>query len=180
VALSLSALSSRAKKIRLIGMDIDGVLTDGGVTVLNSGEEVKSWHVRDRFGFVLARESGFPFRFAWISGRRSRSVTRAAKELKVDALALGERDKAGAYADIKKKLGAKDDETAFIGDDLMDLPVLRRVGLSCCPRDASEEIRRRVHYVTRVPGGRGVFREVMELILKSRGLWKGLVERYDE
>lgn len=179
MALSLKTLRSRAKKIRLIGMDVDGVLTNGGVILLDSGEEVKPWHVRDRFGFVLARLSGFPFLFAWISGREASTVRRTAKELKIDALALGVKDKLRAYTDIKRRLNVKDDETAFIGDDLMDLPILRRVGLSCCPRDASEDIRARVNYVTGAMGGCGVFREVLELILNSKNLWKDLVERYE-
>jgi 3-deoxy-D-manno-octulosonate 8-phosphate phosphatase (KDO 8-P phosphatase) len=160
-------------------MDVDGVLTNGEVILLDSGEEVKPWFVRDRFGFVLARMSNFPFRFAWISGRDASTVRRTAEELKIDAVALGVRDKAQAYADIKRRLNVKDEETAFIGDDLMDLPVLLKAGLSCCPQDACEDVRRRVHYVARTAGGRGVFREVMEMILRSKDLWKGLIEHYE-
>jgi len=159
-------------------MDIDGVLTPGHVVVLDSGEEIKSWHVRDRFGFVLARQCKNPFRFAWISGRQSNAVRRAAQELKIDACELGTPDKGQSYVKIKKQLGVEDREVAFIGDDLTDLPVLSRVGLACSPHDASKDIRQSVHYVTSVPGGQGVFREVLELILQSQGLWKGLLDRY--
>lgn len=161
-------------------MDIDGVLTGGEVVVLDSGEEVKPWNVRDRFGFVLARQSGYPFQFAWISGRKSNTVLRVARELNINAVVLDTRDKQEAYLSIRKQLGVEDDEVAFIGDDLVDLPILVRVGLSCCPRDANSDIRQRVHYVTETLGGRGVFREVMELILKSKGLWNGLLERYTQ
>ncbi len=175
---SFKAVQKRARDVRLIIMDVDGVLTPGDIVILASGEEIKSWNVKDRFGFALARQSGHPFLFAWISGRTSGAVARAAQELKIDALAMGVKDKRRAYEDIKKRLGVKDREAAFIGDDLMDLPVLLKVGLACCPEDASLDVKSHVHYVARAPGGRGVFREIIELVVKSTGLWKRLFDVY--
>jgi 3-deoxy-D-manno-octulosonate 8-phosphate phosphatase (KDO 8-P phosphatase) len=160
-------------------MDIDGVLTGGEIILLNTGEEVKCWNAKDRLGLVLAHQKAAGLRLAWISGRKSKTVLRAAREFKIDALALGVHDKGRSYVEIRDRLGLRDHEIAFIGDDLTDLPVLRRVGLACCPRDAVPDVRNQVHYVARFSGGRGVFREILELVLHAQGTWKTLLRNYE-
>lgn len=159
-------------------MDIDGVLTRGEIVVLNSGEEIKFWNVKDRFGFALTQKSGSGLKFVWITGRESKEVERQAKEITIDALYQNCKDKLFAFKDVLKKFSVKQDEVAYIGDDLMDLPVLKRVGFSVCPNNAPEELKKIVDYVSPLPGGCGVLREVVEIILKSKGLWHKTVREY--
>jgi 3-deoxy-D-manno-octulosonate 8-phosphate phosphatase (KDO 8-P phosphatase) len=178
MALRSSALIKRAKGIRLLGMDIDGVLTAGDVIVLESGEEVKAWNVRDRLGLALLHERKIPLVLAWVTGRTSNTVLRSARDLGVRYVVQGCDDKKTALTKILKKEGLRFDQAAFIGDDLIDLPPLLSVGLSCCPADAILDVKKRVHYVSPYPGGRGVARDVMELILKAQHRWDPLVRSF--
>lgn len=168
----------KAKKIKLVGMDIDGVLTGGEIVVLNSGEEVKFWNVKDRFGFALARKSGSGIKFVWITGRESKETERQAKEIGIDCIYQNCHDKLAAYKEILKNFSLKQDEVAYIGDDLMDLPVLKRVGFSVCPNDAPEELKKIVDYISPFFGGKGVFRDLIEIVLKAKGLWRKTVSEY--
>lgn len=177
--LSANALRARAKKIRLFAMDVDGVLTEGSIILLASGEEIKFWNVKDRIGFFMLKKFGKTFRVAWITGRKSRQVADRAKEVGVVRLHQRCEDKGAALESTMAELKIKDDETLFIGDDLIDLPALRRAGLAVCPSDAHPSVKKVCHWVTRSPGGRGVFREVVDFVLESQGLMTSLLEMYE-
>jgi len=170
-------IKAKAKKIQMIGMDVDGVLTPGDIVIMESGEEIKSWNVKDRMGFNLARRSG-NLKFAWISGRACKQVEQTAKELRIEAVRLKRMDKSEALEEILKEFKLDAKNFAYIGDDLVDIPVLKRAGLSFCPKDAPEEVKQVVDYVTRAEGGRGVLREVIEMILKSQGKWEEVTREY--
>ena len=172
-----SIFLNKVKKIRMILMDIDGVLTNGQITILNSGEEVKSWNVKDRFGFMLVQGS-HDIHVGWISGRRSAEVKKRAKEFNIDILFLEEKDKFRALQLVLKKFPFKRENVAYIGDDLLDLPVLRVVGFSVCPRNAAVDVKREVDFITKSRGGEGVFREVLEIILRAKGKWKKIISKY--
>lgn len=173
------ALLGRAKKIRLLAMDIDGVLTDGSILVLESGEEVKTWHVRDRIGFFMLRRTGEDFRTAWITGRGSRSVENAAEDLKIDALYQKCEDKGRALRETAKRFKLSADQVMFIGDDLVDLPALRWAGLAVCPQDAHEVVKQACHWVTHSRGGEGVFREAVDTVLRAQGLWTDVLAQFE-
>jgi len=170
-------IKEKARNIQMIGMDVDGVLTSGDIVIMESGEEIKSWSVKDRMGFNLARRSG-SLKFAWISGRSCRQVEQTAKELRIEAVRLKRMDKKEALNEILKEFNLKPENFAYIGDDLVDIPVLKSAGLSFCPKDAPEEVKQAADYVTRTEGGRGVLREVIELILKSQGKWEEATREY--
>ncbi len=165
-----SQLEEKAKLIKLIAMDVDGVLTAGEIILLANGEELKIWNVKDRLGFHLARQVE-GIKFAWITGRASAEVIARAKELSIEVVYQGCSKKLVVYEEILRRFSLRPEEVVFVGDDLIDIPVLRRVGLSICPLDAPEEVKKEVDYITSVPGGRGVIREVIELVLKSQKLW---------
>lgn len=167
---------ARARRIRLLLLDVDGVLTDGTIGVTSGGEEWKPFFVRDGSAIVWAKQAGIEV--GLLSGRVSEATTRRAAELKIAIVIQGETDKRAAFSRVATTQGLKDDEIAFMGDDLLDLPVLSRVGLSGAPADACEEVRQRVHYVTRANGGRGAVREFIEVILRGRGQWDALVQRH--
>ncbi len=167
-----------AKSIKLIAMDIDGVLTGGEIIVLDSGKELKIWNVKDGFGFHLAKLSGADIKIAWITGGKSEQVENRSKMLEIDFLYQNCFKKKDALTEIASKLDLKPEETLFIGDDLLDVPAFRFAGLSICPADAPEEVKKEVDYISEIPGGKGVVREVVELVLKSRGLWDKATERY--
>ncbi len=175
MTLSRPLLLKRAKQIRLLAMDVDGVLTGGEVVVLESGEEIKFWNAKDRLGLAIARDHVKDLSFSWITGRSSTSVSRAAEDLGVKHVVQGCSDKLKALQEITGKLDLKFSQVAFIGDDLIDLPVIQAVGLSCCPADGVQEVQKRVHYVSPFPGGRGVVRDVLEFILKAQNKWDLLV-----
>jgi 3-deoxy-D-manno-octulosonate 8-phosphate phosphatase (KDO 8-P phosphatase) len=171
-------IQARARDLRLLLLDVDGVLTDATISVSGKGEERKSFHIRDGSAILWARHAGIEVGF--LSGRRSSATAKRAAELKVAILVEGETDKRAAFAKIAAAQNLTNDQIAYMGDDLLDLPVLQIVGLSAAPADASDEVRRRVHYVTQSPGGRGAVREFIELILRARGQWDALVQRYVE
>ena len=168
--------AGRWKGIRVVAMDVDGVLTAGDIIVLESGEEVKLWNVKDRLAFFVGRAQGLTF--VWITARDSKQVKARAKDVKVDALYAGCRDKKSALADLCRRFRVSPREVAYLGDDLIDLPVLRRVGLAACPSDAPTDVKRAVHYVSSLPGGRGVLRDVVDRILKAQGKWSRVLASY--
>ncbi|MEK9145312.1 MAG: polysaccharide biosynthesis/export family protein, partial [Elusimicrobiota bacterium] len=175
-----SSLLRRAKRIRLLLMDVDGVLTDGRLYhfVDQAGRlvEFKGFHGRDGVALIWLAENGI--RTGIISGRVCPGVRGRAKMLKMSYIVEGTLDKAPALRSILKDSGVAPEETAFVGDDLPDIPALRAVGLGVAVSDACPEARRAARWVTRSPGGRGAIREVAQLILKAQGRWSSLLARY--
>jgi 3-deoxy-D-manno-octulosonate 8-phosphate phosphatase (KDO 8-P phosphatase) len=171
----LASIERRASRIKLLLMDCDGVLTDGRLWLLENGEQ-KSFNAKDGLGLELFHRAGL--RSGIISGRNAQAVARRAGELGVEFVRQGDEQKIQAFDDVLRLAGVTDDEVAFVGDDLSDIPLMRRSELAVAVADAVEETRSVAHYVTRAKGGRGAVREVVELILKSQGRWSDLVESY--
>ena len=169
-------IDARAKRIKLLLMDCDGVLTDGRLTLLADGDEQKTFHARDGQGIKLCERAGL--QTGIISGRASGRVERRARELGMTYVRENEKDKIKAFEEMLAKANVSADECAFIGDDLPDIPVMRRVGLAVAVADAVAETKQAAHYVTKVAGGRGAVREVTDLILKAQGRWEELMKRY--
>ncbi len=167
------ALRKRAARIRLMLTDVDGVLTDGHIYLQSlpdgSAVEMKVFHSLDGAGLKLARLVGL--RTGVITGRDSAAVTRRAQEVGMDFVSQGRAEKLGAYEEILRRAGLKDEEVAYVGDDLPDLPVLARAGLAVAVANAVPEVRKAAHYVTARSGGSGAVREVIELVLKAQGKW---------
>jgi len=159
------ALLARAARIRLVLLDVDGVLTDGRLYYGAEGELMKAFDVKDGHGIVLLRDR---LDFGCISGRPGKATQRRLEELRFKHLVFGQLDKVAGYESLGH-LGLADDEVAYMGDDLNDLPLLRRVGLSAAPADARPEVREAVHFVTRAEGGRGAVRELCDLLQAARG-----------
>ena len=149
--------------------DVDGVLTDGSIEVHDDGSESKSFFIRDGAALVWARREGL--KIGLLSGRSSAATTRRAAELGIAIVVQGVTDKGAACSEILEAHGMADLDVAYMGDDLLDLPVLARAGLSAAPADAVDEVKARVHWVSVHAGGRGAVREFIELILKARGRW---------
>ncbi|MDR0820574.1 MAG: HAD hydrolase family protein [Endomicrobium sp.] len=168
----------RAKNIKLLACDVDGVLTHGEIILLNSSEEIKIWNVRDGMGYNELLKMSPEIKTAWITGRQSFQVEKHAKDMNIDYLVQNCTSKIAALERILKENGFKTSETAYIGDDIIDIPVLRVAGLSVCPMDACEEVKKYVDYVSVLSGGKGVVREVIELIVKAKGKWKKSLDRY--
>ncbi len=160
------ALLRRAARIRLVLLDVDGVLTDGRLYYGEGGEALKVFDVRDGHGVVLLRDH---VDFGVISGRPGGPTARRLEELRFKHAIFGQRDKLAGYAQLAH-LGIPDDEVAYMGDDVNDLPLLARVGLSACPADARPEVREVVHLVTSQGGGRGAVRELCDLLLAAKGV----------
>ena len=163
---SAQALVARARKVRLVLLDVDGVLTDGRLYYGEGGEALKAFDVKDGHGIVMLRAH---VALGVISGRPGKASEARLRELRFEHLVFGERDKLAGYARLAH-LGFADDEVAYMGDDVNDVGLLRRVGLSACPADAVPEARAAVHFVTRSPGGRGAVRELCELILRAKAI----------
>lgn len=162
-------------RIRLLLTDVDGVLTDGRIHFDHTGQEWKSFHVHDAAGIVYWHRAGGLSGF--LSGRSARVVSERADELGVHEVHLGHLDKLPVFEEIVARRELEPAEVAYVGDDLLDLPILRRVGFAVAPADARPEIRERVHHVTGAAGGFGVIREVVELLLGARGLWDEVVAK---
>lgn len=173
MALTAAELQTRAKRVRLVLLDVDGVLTDGTVIVDSVGGEAKGFFVRDGLGIAIARREGLAV--GLLSGRHSEATTRRAAELGIDIVSQSGPQKAANYARLLDEHGFTDEDVAFMGDDLLDLAVHGRVGLSAAPADAVDEVRTRVDWVSRYPGGRGAVREFIEMILRGHGRWEAIV-----
>jgi 3-deoxy-D-manno-octulosonate 8-phosphate phosphatase (KDO 8-P phosphatase) len=169
-----------ARRLQLVGFDVDGVLTDNGIYLGLVGDhpvELKRFHIQDGLGVRLLRTAALTV--VWVSGRESAATALRARELSVDELIQDPTArKLPAFAALLARRGLAWDECAFVGDDLADLPVLRRVGLPIAVANAVPEVKAAAHIVTDIPGGQGAVREVAELILKARGEWQGLMTQY--
>jgi 3-deoxy-D-manno-octulosonate 8-phosphate phosphatase (KDO 8-P phosphatase) len=159
----------RASRVRLLVLDVDGVLTDGGLVLTASGEEAKRFHVHDGLALVAARTAGL--QIAILSSRASAAVTRRMAELGVGEVHQGVADKAGALDGLRERLGLAVGEVAMMGDDLPDLPAMARAGLALAPANAVAEVKRAAHWVARRRGGEGAVREAVEMLLRSRRAW---------
>jgi 3-deoxy-D-manno-octulosonate 8-phosphate phosphatase (KDO 8-P phosphatase) len=170
-------LRQRLAAIRLIALDVDGVLTDGRL-LISSQDEAKQFSVRDGLGIVLAQQIGL--KIALVSGRRSGAVDRRAAEWKIpESLNLSAAgDKAFALGKLKEENGVSTEEVAFVGDDLNDLPAFGEVGLAVAVGDAVAEVKQRAHFVTQALGGNGAVREIIEAVLREQGKWEQGVEAY--
>ena len=160
---------ARAARVRLLVLDVDGVLTDGGLWYSAAGEELKRFDVRDGLGLVVAQRAGLGL--AVVSGRKSAAAARRLAELGVAEVHLGVEDKGAALAALLDRLGVPAAAAAAMGDDLNDLPLFAGVGLALAPRDAVAEVRRKAHWVARRGGGQGAVREAVEWLLRARGAW---------
>jgi 3-deoxy-D-manno-octulosonate 8-phosphate phosphatase (KDO 8-P phosphatase) len=166
-------LAARCQSIELLVTDVDGVLTDGAVVLDDRGIETKQFHVRDGLAFSLWHRAGK--QAAILSGRTSAAVGRRARELGIGRVFQGHDEKVIPFRLLIDQLGLAEGQVCYVGDDLPDLPVLRSAGLAVCPADAAFEVKEAAHFVSGVPGGRGVIREIVELILKSQGKWNELI-----
>jgi 3-deoxy-D-manno-octulosonate 8-phosphate phosphatase (KDO 8-P phosphatase) len=174
--LPLATIEARARSLKLLLFDVDGVLTDGSVHMHGDGSEMKSFYIRDGVAMVWAQRAGLTV--GLLSGRQSEATARRAAELGISIVIQGQNDKRASYTHVLGSLQLRDDQVAFMGDDLLDLPVLARVGLSAAPGDAAPEVRGRVHWISQHPGGRGAVREFLEVVLRARGQWDGLVRSF--
>jgi 3-deoxy-D-manno-octulosonate 8-phosphate phosphatase (KDO 8-P phosphatase) len=167
-------LNSRAKKIRVLIMDVDGVLTDGRIWLLSrrdgTASEIKGFSAYDGAGLKLARAAGL--RTGLITGRESTAVAQRARECEIEFVYQHRATKTAAFEEIMQLTGASESEVAYVGDDLPDLPILTRVGLAAAVANAAPEVKRAVHMVTKRSGGEGAVREVIELIVKAQGKWE--------
>jgi 3-deoxy-D-manno-octulosonate 8-phosphate phosphatase (KDO 8-P phosphatase) len=171
-----SAALERARRVRLMIFDVDGVLTDGRLWYGPAGEALKAFHTLDGHGIKMLAASGIMP--AILSGRRSEAVTRRALELGIGHVLQGIEDKASAYASLLAQLGVQAEATGYAGDDVVDLPVLVRCGFACAPREAPQAVRQRAHYVCESPAGAGAVREICELLMRAQGSLDAALNRY--
>ena len=173
-----SGLVERAKKIKLLVLDVDGVLTDGRIIYGNYGDEIKNFYVNDGLGIFMVKKSGI--KCVILTAKGSKVVTRRAKELRVDRVYQNFHYKVKGLKKICKKFKVKEEEICFIGDDVIDVPVLKKVGLAVCPPNAMEEVKPFAHLITDDSGGRGAVREVCNFLLKAQENWDLVTKKYFE
>jgi 3-deoxy-D-manno-octulosonate 8-phosphate phosphatase (KDO 8-P phosphatase) len=166
----------RARRVELMIFDVDGVLTDGNLWYSPTGEEMKAFHAFDGHGVKMLGESGV--RLALLTGRKSAAVAARARELGIEHVLQGVGEKRDTYEALLRRLGLKADATGYMGDDLVDLPVLMRCGFACTVPDSPEEVRKRVHYVASAPAGRGAARETCEYVMRAQGTLERALEAY--
>jgi 3-deoxy-D-manno-octulosonate 8-phosphate phosphatase (KDO 8-P phosphatase) len=172
-------LARRSKNIQVLLMDVDGTLTDGSVTLLSqtdgSALEIKTFDAHDGQGLTLAVTAGL--RTGVITGRSSAALRRRCKELDIEFVYEKQGHKIAAYEDVLRRTGVQESEVAFLGDDLPDLMIMKRVGLAVAVRNATVDVRRAAHYTTKATGGKGAARELVEIILKSKGIWEEMIDK---
>jgi len=171
-------LTDHCRPIELILSDVDGVLTDGGIMYNNQGIELKKFHIRDGLGIKLWQRAGH--KFGVLTARTSHIVKVRAAELGVDIVRQGFETKLPVAREILKELRLSPEQVCYIGDDLTDLPVIRHVGLGVAVADAAAEVRAAAGHITKLAGGQGAVREVVELILKSQFRWEEIIQTYQE
>lgn len=173
------ALKKRAAQIQVLLMDVDGTMTDGGVTLVSQTDgtalEIKTFDAHDGQGLTLAHTAGI--RTGCITGRESAALLRRANEMKMEFIYMKRPVKMPAYEEILEKAGVTDAAVAFIGDDLPDIPLLRRAGLAIAVGDAVPEVKEAAHYTTKALAGHGAVREAIEVILKSKDIWEQMIEK---
>lgn len=169
-------LAARARRVRLLVMDVDGVLTDGRMMLSERGDELKSFHTHDGVALALARRAGL--KTAMVTGEASTIAKARGAKLGVDAVVLGARRKAKTVDALLAEYELTADAAAYIGDDLLDVPALQRVGLAIAVADAVPEVRNVADLVLKTRGGEGAVRECVELILRAQGSWQAVVEAY--
>ena len=170
------SLKTKAKQIKLIAFDVDGVLTDGGIIYDNSGMEIKRFNVKD--GQIISHLKRAGFVVGAITGRNSQVVKNRCEELKLDFHYHGSSDKLVQYKKIKEDFSVKDEEIAYIGDDIIDLPILTRCGLSATPNNAREYMKKYVDFVTFSKGGDGALRDLADMILQEQDLLERIINKY--
>ena len=173
------ALKKRAAQVKVLLMDVDGTMTDGSVTLLSQTDgtalEIKTFDAHDGQGLTLAQTAGL--RTGCITGRESSALLRRAHEMKMEFIYMKQPLKLPAYEEITRQASVPDSAVAYIGDDLPDLPLMRRAGLAIAVGDAVPEVRKAAHYTTKARAGHGAIREAVELILKSKGIWEAMIEK---
>ena len=170
------ACIDQARAVKLLLLDVDGVLTDGTISYDYAGREIKTFHARDGFGMNLLRQAGIEI--GLITARSSEALLKRAAELKIPHVYQGKRQKVEVFNELLVKLDLSAQQVAYMGDDWLDLPLLTRVGLSAAPADAASEIREIVNYTTRQKGGRGAVRELCDLLIDAGGLHEKLLKKY--
>ena len=172
-------LKTRAAQIKILLMDVDGTMTDGGVLLLSQADgtalEIKKFDAHDGQGLTLAHTAGI--RTGCITGRESPALLRRAQEMKMEFVYMKQPTKIPAYEEILRKAGVPDSAVAYVGDDLPDLTVMRRVGLAVAVGDAVPEVKKAAHFVTKSAAGHGAIRDAVELILKSKGIWEEMIDK---
>jgi len=171
-------LEDRCRNIELLLSDVDGVLTNGGILFDNEGIESKEFHIRDGLGIRLWQRAGY--RFGILTARTSHIVRLRAVELDIEIVRQGFEDKLPVARQIIAAQGLQPEQVCYIGDDLTDVPVMRRVGLGVAVADAAHEVTETAHWVTTSPGGHGAVRELIEMLLKSKNRWDDLIRKYLE
>jgi len=169
-------METKLANIELLLLDVDGVLTDGNITYSDSGEQIKSFNSRDGLGMRLLMDAGI--RVGIITGRKSKALEYRCENLGITLLFDGIRDKSKALDKITSQTGIPAKKIAFVGDDLIDLPVMKRVGVSFCVSDASQDVKNHSDIITNKKGGHGAVREICESILKAKGLWDIILNKY--
>jgi 3-deoxy-D-manno-octulosonate 8-phosphate phosphatase (KDO 8-P phosphatase) len=167
---------ARARRVRMVIFDVDGVLTDGRLWYGPGGEELKAFHAFDGHGVKLLQLAGL--KTALISGRQSAAVSERSRELGIEHVIQGADDKLAAFRTLLRRVRVKQEATAYMGDDVVDLPVLKRCGFACAPHEAPEEVRRSAHYIAAAPAGHGAAREVCEFILEAQGKLGTVLARF--
>lgn len=170
-------MQEKLADIRLLLLDVDGVMTDGGIIYDGNGLETKVFNVKDGHGIKMLQRHGIEVGI--ITGRTSSVTDIRARELGIELVYQGALKKLESYLDVKQRTGFSDSQIAYVGDDVIDVPVMRRVVFAAAPADALPEARMTAHYVTTCAGGRGAVREVCDMILKGRGMWGDVVARYE-
>lgn len=173
------ALKRRAAQIELLLMDVDGTMTDGSVTLLSQTDgtalEIKTFNSHDGQGLTLAHTAGL--RTGCITGRESSALMRRAQEMKMEFIYMKQPLKMPAYEEILRKADVSDSVVAYIGDDLPDIPLMRRAGLAIAVGNAVPEVKQVAHYITKAVAGHGAVRDAVEFILRSKGIWKAMIEK---
>ena len=171
-------VAARARKIRLLVMDVDGVLTDGRMVLSDRGDELKMFHTHDGIGLALAHRAGL--KTALVTGETSPIAKARGEKLGVGTVVLGARRKGDVVDALLAEHGMSPDALAYIGDDLLDLPALQRAGLAVTVADAVADVKRIAHVVTKAPGGHGAVRECVELLLRAQGVWNAVYRAFVE
>jgi len=166
----------KASRIKLVIFDVDGVLTDGSLFLSDDGQEYKAFNSKDGFGMRLLQEAGIEI--AIITGRESTLVKLRMEELGITQVMQGRREKGPALDEMMEKTGLTIEQIAYVGDDVVDLPIMSRVGLSIAVQDARPIVKKHAHWITESPGGRGAGRDVCELILEAHNKWDDIINKY--